>query len=62
MIYVYIPGVIYDFTDSYDWVFIMAGVTIAISGIMLVAIPPLLNRMAKREAKKNINNLSMVPL
>lgn len=43
-------GLLYDLTQTYKYAFIMAGITIAISGVVLFAIPPLQRRRDKREA------------
>lgn len=41
-------GLLYDMTQTYKPAFIMAGITIAISGVVLFAIPPLQRRRDKQ--------------
>lgn len=48
-------------TGKYEPAFILAGVAIAFSGLILYFIPPLQRYLADKEVQKN-NNLSMVPL
>lgn len=45
----YIPGWLYDGTGSYDVSFIVAGVIVAISGVMLYFIPLVRRFIAKEE-------------
>ncbi|KAH8398001.1 hypothetical protein KR222_009387 [Zaprionus bogoriensis] len=47
-----IGGWMYDLTDSYSPAFLMAGLTIAISGLVMFAIPPLQRYQARKAAKK----------
>lgn len=44
-----IAGSLYDMTQSYLPGFFMAGVTIAISGFVLFAIPPMQRHLARRQ-------------
>lgn len=41
-------GTLYDYTKSYSPGFVLAGVTIAISGVVLFAIPPLQRHIARK--------------
>lgn len=43
-------GTLYDFTASYTPGFVLAGVTIAVSGVVLFAIPPMQRHYAKKAA------------
>lgn len=54
-------GALYDLTGKYEPAFILAGIAIAFSGLILYFIPPLQRYLANKEVAKN-NNLSMVPL
>ncbi|XP_017480252.1 PREDICTED: monocarboxylate transporter 12-B-like isoform X2 [Rhagoletis zephyria] len=47
-----IGGWLYDVTDSYGPAFLMAGITIAISGIMLFGIPPLQRHIEAKTKKQ----------
>lgn len=49
-------GALYDHTLSYLPGFILAGVTIAVSGVVLFAIPPLQRRNANRINQAENNN------
>lgn len=60
-----LAGLLYDLTLSYSPGFILAGVTIALSGLMLFFIPPLQKYLLKRQHQKNslefgnqLNNLN----
>lgn len=55
-----ILGALYDLTGKYEPAFILAGVAIAFSGLILYFIPPLQRYLGEKEARQN--NLSMVPL
>lgn len=44
-------GLLYDLTQTYAIGFLMAGLTIAVSGVILFAIPPLQRRQRKRDAQ-----------
>lgn len=48
-----ILGWLYDVTGKYEPAFIVAGVAIAISGLILYFIPPLQRYVAAKETKKN---------
>lgn len=60
-----LAGLLYDLTLSYSPGFILAGVTIALSGLMLFFIPPLQRCLSKRQYQINqlesgnqLNNLN----
>jgi MFS family permease len=61
-----IAGALYDLTKSYTPGFIVAGVTIAFSGLILFLIPPLQKRQLRREQQEASeafkNELSLNPL
>lgn len=44
---------LYDLTGKYEPAFIVAGVAIALSGLILYFIPPLQRYVAAKEARKN---------
>lgn len=46
-----IGGWLYDISGKYEPAFILAGVAIAISGLILYFIPPLQRYLAKKEMK-----------
>lgn len=48
-----ILGMLYDLTGKYEPAFIVAGVAIALSGLILYFIPPLQRYVAAKEARKN---------
>lgn len=48
-----LAGLLYDMTGSYSPAFLMAGIMIAISGIVLFAIPPTQKYLKKRDAKRS---------
>lgn len=49
----------YDLTDSYSPAFLMAGLMIAISGLVMFAIPPLQRLQARRSEKDHADHLSL---
>lgn len=49
----FILGWLYDITGKYEPAFIVAGVSIAISGLILYFIPPLQRYVAAKEAESN---------
>lgn len=51
-------GWLYDLTDSYSPGFLLAGITIAISGVILFTIPPLQRYYKRRDRVVSNNNLS----
>ncbi|KAL5280247.1 Mct1 family protein [Megaselia abdita] len=51
-------GWLYDLTDSYSPGFLLAGITIAISGVILFIIPPLQRYYTRRDIAVSNNNLS----
>jgi MCP family monocarboxylic acid transporter-like MFS transporter 14 len=55
-----IGGALFDITDKYEPAFILAGVAIAVSGLILYFIPPLQRYLHNKESRKN--NFTMVPL
>lgn len=57
----FISGALYDYTGKYEPAFILAGVAIAFSGLILYFIPPLQRYLAEKEARRE-GNLPMVPL
>ncbi|CAO1392089.1 unnamed protein product [Diamesa serratosioi] len=54
-------GALYDSMGSYIPGFVLAGIAIALSGVMLFILPTCQRHIAKKEAK-TANNLNMVPL
>lgn len=44
-----LAGLLYDLTQTYVPAFVMAGVMITVSGVVLFAIPPLQRRKAKKD-------------
>ncbi|KAH8386559.1 hypothetical protein KR093_001214 [Drosophila rubida] len=55
-----IGGCMYDITDSYTPAFLMSGITIAISGLVMFGIPPLQRRQTRKlERKLNSEQLAL---
>lgn len=49
----------YDITLSYDPAFILAGVMIAISGLIMFVVPPLQRRQARKEMELNAQEIAL---
>lgn len=46
------PGELYDILGSYDPGFYLAGITVAVSGLMLFAIPPIQRWQSSKEHRR----------
>ena len=57
--YLLFLGLLFDYTRSYGPAFILAGVMIAISGLLMFAIPPLQRYQAKKSELKNAQQLAL---
>lgn len=57
-----IGGALFDMTQKYEPAFVLAGVAIALSGIILYFIPPLQRHLQEKEARETKKNSTMVPL
>ncbi|XP_013113022.2 monocarboxylate transporter 12 [Stomoxys calcitrans] len=54
-----IGGWMYDITLSYSPAFILAGVMIAISGLIMFVVPPLQRRIARKEMELNAHDIAL---